>query len=807
MERSDEETLRKVVKGDLTEFDILCRRHATKLSNFAYRLLWNWKDAEETTQEALFRVLKSALNEKLDIERGEFPAIMYRTVLHLRADTLRDRNRTARPDELPNRSDDEREPSQTVSSAAENHSQDELDDSLARLNKNDRATLLLRDYIGVNYADIARVLDCPPSQVKTMVHRGRTEIAAVARQDRAPVLTGVPSCDMEKDDLSAYLDGELSGIDIARVEAHLKKCEDCGRELDGLRAGIKRVRAVTEHVPSVELEETLRRRSRDYLDGFLATERRSRIARAARLWAYKAVAACALSGLIVGSIYVAVRFSSGSKTGTEQEPPTTTPLRNVPPKTPEMPPVKLPTGSNVALRAPIGMISKSTLPLRLIEVVGDPPVEQALIEKLDTGEQKTFSTGDEVLPGIHLDSIGQTAVTLNNNGVRERLPLTAAKPEGPNYGGWWRVSYGSPPVDIGFVKITHEGNRIAVRADSYVSGLGRLDGAKMIMSRADAGKQDAITLEAEFDATGQDFTGRAITRYDSGQRESSVLISGQRTPPEQSAILDTQTKGAETVSQRENRLKRIYDALKRYAQERGGRLPYKLSDLVPDYLDDGALVVGEPGVRDITYAGGLSLPSAQDSTISRSAHPDMSPEEALALYADSSDERLEQFFTELVSESWRIAPSGRAILYLDGTTAWEAEPKAEPPLPQELVEPREKERMTVCQNNMKQIGSVLRSWLQEWEGRYPLNVGMLYSRLGNPNVLTCPDAKPHTVSYEFVTLGKTRPPEDEFDSAEAAAEYYSTTPVAIESGEPHLGGHNVLYMDGHTEWHPASERY
>lgn len=187
---------------------------------------------------------------------------------------------------------------------------------------------------------------------------------------------------------------------------------------------------------------------------------------------------------------------------------------------------------------------------------------------------------------------------------------------------------------------------------------------------------------------------------------------------------------------------------------------------------------------------------------------DVTPDEALALYAEGSEQRVEPFFTELVSETWTVAPCGIAVLYLDGTTAWESDPAAVPPLPQELVERRARQRMVACQDNMKKLGAVLGRWLREWDGRYPLNLEMLYPEwLSDLRVLTCPEEEPHTICHEFVYSGEMRPAEEEFASPEAAAEYYATTPVIVEIGEPHFGGHNVLYMDGHVDWHPASERY
>src|SRR5262249_55313488 len=52
-----------------------------------------------------------------------------------------------------------------------------------------------------------------------------------------------------RDDLSAYLDGELGGDARRTVEAHLVTCADCRRELAELRATVALVRRLPEAAP------------------------------------------------------------------------------------------------------------------------------------------------------------------------------------------------------------------------------------------------------------------------------------------------------------------------------------------------------------------------------------------------------------------------------------------------------------------------------------------------------------------------------------------------------------------------------
>jgi anti-sigma factor RsiW len=54
-------------------------------------------------------------------------------------------------------------------------------------------------------------------------------------------------------ELSAYLDGELSGADLARVETHLGACEECRSALEDLRRLVRRAGALDDRAPERDL--------------------------------------------------------------------------------------------------------------------------------------------------------------------------------------------------------------------------------------------------------------------------------------------------------------------------------------------------------------------------------------------------------------------------------------------------------------------------------------------------------------------------------------------------------------------------
>jgi anti-sigma factor RsiW len=69
----------------------------------------------------------------------------------------------------------------------------------------------------------------------------------------------LPGCDGIRDRLIDFIEGELPAEEHRPVEAHLRRCPQCSREVVGLREALARVQALPEPVPSAHL-----------LDGFAA---------------------------------------------------------------------------------------------------------------------------------------------------------------------------------------------------------------------------------------------------------------------------------------------------------------------------------------------------------------------------------------------------------------------------------------------------------------------------------------------------------------------------------------------------------
>lgn len=135
------------------------------------RLTGNDADALDAAQEALIAIARGL--ERFD-GRAAFTTWAYRVATNACLDELRRRRRRPEPG-LPEVLD--REPG-TASSGVDGVADHlDVDRALRELPMEFRAPVVLRDLGGLDYAQIAEVLDIPPGTVRSRIARGRAQLA------------------------------------------------------------------------------------------------------------------------------------------------------------------------------------------------------------------------------------------------------------------------------------------------------------------------------------------------------------------------------------------------------------------------------------------------------------------------------------------------------------------------------------------------------------------------------------------------------------------------------------------------------
>lgn len=164
----------------LPPFEALVERHRGQLLGIAYRILGNWQDAEDLAQEAL---LKAYLRLDGLTNPAALGPWLRRLTINACLDALTRRRRRPATVSL-SASDDQETPAAeralAVGSAEEAVVRAEewrdLRATLARLDPGARDALVLRDFYGYSYAEIAARLDLGLSAVKMRVHRARNAV-------------------------------------------------------------------------------------------------------------------------------------------------------------------------------------------------------------------------------------------------------------------------------------------------------------------------------------------------------------------------------------------------------------------------------------------------------------------------------------------------------------------------------------------------------------------------------------------------------------------------------------------------------
>ncbi len=181
---SDEELLQAVQAGDTDSLGVLVARWEQPLFRFVYRLMPRQEDARDICQETFLRVLKKAHRFR---KGSRFSTWMYQIALNLCRDQARRSRRwslliaetptlperatgplaSQRPDEDPSRIVERREMSSAVLQALE------------RLPPEQREVLVLKEFEGMKFREIAKVLDLSQNTVKSRMYYGLSALRKV----------------------------------------------------------------------------------------------------------------------------------------------------------------------------------------------------------------------------------------------------------------------------------------------------------------------------------------------------------------------------------------------------------------------------------------------------------------------------------------------------------------------------------------------------------------------------------------------------------------------------------------------------
>jgi RNA polymerase sigma-70 factor, ECF subfamily len=173
--RSDEELVARATAGDLESFNQLVRRWERPIFALAYRTLGREEDARDVVQDAFLRAYRGLPRFKGE---AKFSSWLYRITLNLCRDWIRRERRApivptpAGVD--PNTFADEQvSPTTSVEELVGRRQMSEaVALAMAELPEDQRTAILMKEYHGLTFQEIADTLQCPLSTVKTRLYQG-----------------------------------------------------------------------------------------------------------------------------------------------------------------------------------------------------------------------------------------------------------------------------------------------------------------------------------------------------------------------------------------------------------------------------------------------------------------------------------------------------------------------------------------------------------------------------------------------------------------------------------------------------------
>ena len=169
---SDADCVRRIIqRGETDAFEILVRRHEKTIFNLVYRMLGDYDDAAEVSQEVFLSAYRAIGQFRGD---ANFSTWLYRIALNhatTRRRSMSSRQQKTVPiDDMEPLSDPELGPAETLE---RKEIRERVQLALNKLEPDDATMILLRDLQDISYDEVARVLEIPVGTVKSRLHRAR----------------------------------------------------------------------------------------------------------------------------------------------------------------------------------------------------------------------------------------------------------------------------------------------------------------------------------------------------------------------------------------------------------------------------------------------------------------------------------------------------------------------------------------------------------------------------------------------------------------------------------------------------------
>ena len=218
-----------------TSFDRLYEQHAASVYRYARAVLGNHADAEDVTQQTFLNVYRA-------IAQGTKPRKAENWIFTIAHNEVRRHFRDTRSQRLEVELDTEL--AEPAVERAEPSVADVLR-ALQHLTPNQRSALVMREFEGRSYAEIAGIMGLSQSALETLIFR--------ARRGLAEALEDGITCAEAELAVSRRLDGRLPRREARRLKKHIRECKVC-KAFDGRQ---RRQRSLLEGLSVIPVPASL----------------------------------------------------------------------------------------------------------------------------------------------------------------------------------------------------------------------------------------------------------------------------------------------------------------------------------------------------------------------------------------------------------------------------------------------------------------------------------------------------------------------------------------------------------------------
>ena len=178
---TDAELMLRVKAGDEASFDLLLEKYRNPVVKFIQRMVQNSAVAEELAQDVFLRVYRAREGYE---PSARFTTWLFRIATHLALNSLRDGKYERGQERLDD--DTSEMPVRQVSDLRPSVEQrmlyearlEEIRRAIALLPEKQRAAVLMHKYEEMEYSQIAKVLNCSESAVKSLLFRAYETLRA-----------------------------------------------------------------------------------------------------------------------------------------------------------------------------------------------------------------------------------------------------------------------------------------------------------------------------------------------------------------------------------------------------------------------------------------------------------------------------------------------------------------------------------------------------------------------------------------------------------------------------------------------------